>query len=142
MPAAKHDFSIEQGSSFRLIISYKDIDRNIIPLNNWCARLIMKTAYKEIAKKSLSTTLLFDTNNTNYSLYKFYIDGATGVLNLLIPSDVTNDYDFDTAKYDIEMQSPDDFYTYGGNYTLRILYGNITINKRNSGYKTELDCQL
>ena len=141
MGAAYHSFDIEQGSSFRLTLSYKNVDRNIITLNNWSARILMKTAYKDIAKKNLATVLTFDTNNTDYSLYKFDIDGPAGTLNLAIPSDITNDYDFDTAKYDVELQSPDDFYTYGGKYTIRILYGDIKLIKRNSGYTTELDCQ-
>lgn len=141
MSAANHDFSIEQGSSYRLAIVYKDADRNPIDITDWCARLTMKTAYKDIAKKNLSSTLVYTTTNTNYSLYKFYIDGTEGKITFLLPSDVTNNYDFDTAKYDLELQSPDDFYTNGGNFTIRILYGLITITKRNSGSNTALDCQ-
>lgn len=142
MSAANHNFSIEQGSSYRLTIVYKDADRNPIDITGWCARLTMKTSYKDISKKNLSSTLVYTTTNADYSLYKFYIEGSEGKIIFLLPSDVTNDYDFDTAKYDLELQSPDDFYTNGGNYTTRILYGLITIIKRNSSSTVALDCQI
>lgn len=141
MSAGIYNFSIEQGSSFRLSLTYKDAQENVIDITNWCARLIMKTQYKDIAKKSLSTTKIYSTTNIDYSLYKFYIDGPNGKIVLLLPANITNGFDFDTAKYDLEIQSPDEFYGDGGNYTIRLLYGVITINKRNSEAITELDCQ-
>ena len=142
MSAAKYDFYIEQGSSFRLALTYKDSEENIIDLTNWCARLIMTTKYKNIAQRSLSTTKIYSTTNVDYTLYKFYIDGPNGKIIFMLPSDVTNDFDFDTANYDLELQSPDEFYGDGGNYTIRLLYGVITINKRQSESDTALDCQL
>jgi hypothetical protein len=141
MSAANYNFNIEQGASFRLSLTYKDSNENIIDITNWCARLIMKTEYKEISKKSLASTKIYSTTNLDYSLYKFYIDGPNGKIVFLLPSDVTNGFDFDTAKYDLELQSPDEFYGDGGNYTIRLLYGVITINKRNSGSNVALDCQ-
>lgn len=141
MSAAKYDFSIEQGTSHKLTFVHKDGLGNITDLTGWCARLTMKTEYKDIAKKSLASTIIYTTNNTNYSLYKFYIDGPEGKVTLLLPADVTNGFDFDTAKYDLELQSPEDFYTNGGNYTSRVLYGTITLIKRYSSYQTALDCQ-
>lgn len=142
MSAAKYDFYIEQGSSFRLALTYKDSEENIIDLTNWCARLIMTTKYKNIAQRSLSTTKIYSTTNVDYTLYKFYIDGPNGKIIFMLPSDVTNDFDFDTANYDLELQSPNEFYGDGGNYTIRLLYGVITINKRQSESDTALDCQL
>ena len=62
-------------------------------------------------------------------------------MTLLLPSDTTNDFDFDSAKYDLELQSDDTFYASGGNYTIRLLYGVITIKQRHSGSETALDCQ-
>lgn len=141
MSAANYDFSIEQGTSHKLALVYKDADRNPIDITDWCARLTMRTAYKDIAKKNLASTLVYTTTNTNDSLYKFFIEGAEGKITLLLPSDVTNNYDFDTAKYDLELQSPDDFYAEGGYFTTRILYGLITIIKRNSSSIIALNCQ-
>ena len=132
MPASQYNFAIEQGSSFRMNLIYKDDNGNIIDLTNWCARLTWTT--------NKNTTQTFNTTNLDYSIYKFTIIGNEGKISLLIPADTTNNFDFNTAKYDLELQSPDDLYTGGGKFTTRILYGVITIDKRFSKSDSTLDC--
>lgn len=132
MAASKHDFIIEQGTSFRLAVTYKDNDGNIIDISNYCARLVWTT------NNGVSHT--FSTLNTDYSTYKFTVDGTNGQILLLIPANTTNSYDFNTAKYDLEIQSPNDLYSGGGKQTLRILYGIVTISKRYSSTSSVLDC--
>lgn len=134
MSAANYDFTIEQGVSFKLSLIYKDSEYNIIDLTNWCARLTMHTNYKNI-------TRIFETTNTDPTQYSFYIDGPNGKVVLLIPASTTNDFDFNEIKYDLELQSPDDFYASGGKYTVRLMNGVITVKKRSSEYPTVLDCQ-
>ena len=134
MPAANYNFIIEQGTSFKLALTYKNANHEIVDLTNWCARLIMNPKYN-------NPTKIFTTNNLDYSLYKFYIDGPNGKIVLLIPAETTNGFGFDVAKYELEVQSPDDFYANGGKYTARVLEGVITIKKRNSEYSETLDCQ-
>lgn len=133
MSAAKYDFSIEQGTSFRLAFIYKDSNGNPIDLTGWCGRLIWKTNQNE--------TQTFSTTNLDYSSYKFTIDEPNGKLILLFPAFTTNNFTFNDAKYDVELQSPDDHYPTGGKFTVRILYGTIKIIKRNSQSTVELDCQ-
>lgn len=132
MPATQYDFNIEQGSSFKMSLIYKDKDRNIVDLTNWCARLIMKT--------NTDQTIIFDTSNLDYSVYKFSIDGVNGKITLLIPAETTNNWVFRKARYDLELQSPDDLYGGGGKYTSRILFGNININKRFSLSSSGMSC--
>jgi hypothetical protein len=134
MAATQYNFSIEQGSSFRLALTYKDSDGNIIDLTNYCARLTMKIGSDEYK--------IFSSLETNFDEYKFTIDGPQGTINLLIPAEATNDYNFNSAKYDLELQSPQDLYVGGGKYTIRVLYGTITIIKRFSQSTTLLDCAL
>lgn len=131
MAAKTHNFSIEQGSSFRLSLTYKDNNGNPVDLTGYCARLSMKT--------NTGDEKVFSSGQTN-SEYKFTIDAAQGVLTLLISSSATNNYDFSSAKYDLEIQTPQDLYTGGGKYTLRILYGTINIIKRFSQTSTALEC--
>jgi hypothetical protein len=133
MAAAKYDFSIEQGSSFRLSFIYKDGDGNVIDLTGWCARLVWKD--------NQNNTITYSTTNIDYTEYKFTIDEPNGKLTLLFPADTTNNFDFTNAKYDLELQSPDDYYAGGGKYTTRLLYGTITLIKRFSKNSTVLDCQ-
>ena len=130
--ASKYDFAIEQGSSFRLSIVYKDSNANPIDLTNWCARLSWRTD-----NNSLQT---FSTDNMDYSVYKFIIEPVIGKLTLLIPAATTNGLSFGTAKYDLELQSDDDLYNGGGKSIIRILYGTITLTKRFSKSTELLEC--
>jgi len=134
MSASKYDFKIEQGTSFKLSLIYKDANKNVVDLTNWCARLIWKS--------NNGITSVFSTENTDYSIYKFELDGPNGKLTLLLPASTTNNFNFTTAKYDLELSSPDEIYAGGGKYTIRILYGVISIVKRNSQDGTNLDCSI
>jgi hypothetical protein len=131
MSAGKYDFSIEQGSSFTLSFIYKDEDKNPVDLTGWCARLIWKT--------NTGTIETFSTETVNAS-YRFDIDEPNGKLILQFPASVTNNFNFNSAKYDLELQSDEDLYNSGGKYTTRILYGTITLIKRFSQTNTVLEC--
>lgn len=132
MAAGKYDFSIEQGTSFKISLIYKDNDGNPVNLTGWCARLVWKT--------NTNITQTFSSDNIDYNVYKFTIDDLEGKLTLMIPADITNSFNFNTAKYDLEIQSPDDLYAGGGKYTTRLLYGTINILKRFSQSQQQLNC--
>lgn len=134
MAAKQYDFSIEQGASFRLSLTYKDSNGNVIDLSNYCARMVIKIGNNEYKT--------FSSLNTDYSEYKFIIDGPQGTITLLLPANTTNNYNFSSAKYDLELQSPQDLYMGGGKYTIRVLYGIISIIKRFSQSTTLLDCSI
>lgn len=130
MAASKYDFSIEQGSSFKFSLVYKDAKHKPIDLTGWCARLTW------ITNKNQNQT--FTTQNVDYSVYKFDIVGPK--ITLMLPADTTNSFHFHTAKYDLEIQSPDELYTGGGNYTIRLLFGTVNIVKRFSQSNSQLNC--
>lgn len=132
MAASRYDFAIEQGSTFRLSLVYKDSTKNVVDLTDWCARLTWKN--------NKNQTYYFDTNNTNYSLYKFTLDGPNGKIDLIIPANTTNGYNFSSAKYDLELQSPDPIVAETGDYVTRILYGDIKIVKRYTQSTSEMSC--
>jgi len=133
MSATKYDFDIEQGSSFKISLIYKDSNKVVVDLTNWCARLTWRT--------NKAATQIFTTENTDASLYQFAIDGPNGKITLLIPAHTTNNFNFSYANYDLELQSPDEIYSGGGKYTTRILFGVINIIKRFSHGGNALDCQ-
>lgn len=133
MAASKYDFNIEQGSSFKLTLVYKDANENAIDLTDWCARLTWTT--------NNNTVQTFTTENIDYSVYKFTIEPIIGKLTLLIPANTTNNFTFHSAKYDLELQSDDDLYIGGGKAIIRLLYGNIGIIKRFSQSSTLLECE-
>jgi len=132
MAASKYDFTIEQGTSFKFSVIYKDSNNSPIDLTGWCARLSCKT--------NKNGTLIFSSNNTDYNVYKFIIDEPAGKLTLMIPAETTNQFNFELAKYDLELSSPDDLYDGGGKYTVRLLFGTINIVQRNSDSSTVLAC--
>jgi len=132
MAASKYDFTIEQGSSFKISLIYKDQNGNPMNLTGWCARLIWKT--------NTNITQTFSSDNIDYNVYKFTINDAEGKLTLMIPSSTTNSFNFNTAKYDLELQSPDDLYAGGGKFTTRLLYGTVNILKRFSQSSQPIDC--
>ena len=132
MGASLYNFEIEQGSSFKMSLIYKDSAGAVKDLTDWCARLIWKT--------SANATQTFDSSNTNKTSYDFNIEGPLGKINLLFPAGTTNGFDFNTAKYDLELQSDEDHYNQGGKYVIRLLYGTVTIQKRYSKSSTALEC--
>lgn len=132
MGAAKYDFNIEQGSSFTLSLVYKDSTGTPVDLTGWCARLTWK---------SNIGIDIFSTEITNAN-YRFEIDELNGKLILQFPASVTNGFEFTNAKYDLELQAPDDFYIGGGKYTTRLIYGTVTIIKRFSQTNDVLGCAV
>lgn len=133
MPAAQYNFSIEQGSSFKLSLVYKDADENIKDLTGWCARLMWTT--------DEGVLQVFSTTNLDYSLYKFSLAGSDGKLLLQLPASLTNTFIFESAKYDLELESPNEMYVGGGKEIIRVLYGTVKIDLRHSEDNSLLDCQ-
>ena len=134
MPASEYNFNIEQGTSFKLQLIYRD-DKNVpIDITNWSAKLIWKTNH--------SITQVFTTENLDYSVYKFTLDGPKGQLTLLFPASTTNGFNFNHAYYDLELLSDTDFYDQGGKYAVRLLYGMVSLLKRKSKTEILLDSTL
>lgn len=132
MAASQYNFNIEQGTSFRMSLIYKDANGDPIDITNWCARLTWKT--------NANITQVFNSDNLDKSLYNFNIEGSIGKINFLLPASTTNSFDFSTAKYDLELQSNQDHYNNGGKYVIRILFGSINIIKRFSKFNDALEC--
>jgi hypothetical protein len=137
MAASKYDFSIEQGSSFKLSLIYKDKNGTPINLAGYSAKLIWKT--------NTGIVQVFSSDNVNFSVYKFILNNDEGKLTLMIPAHTTNAFNFNTAKYDLELQSNDPFYgdgteNEGGKYTTRLLFGVVNIVKRYSSSDSKLGC--
>lgn len=133
MSAGNYDFNIEQGTSFRMSLVYKDANGDPIDITDWCARLTWRT--------SSNVTQIFTTENTDLTAYKFEIVGSEGRINFLLPASTTNSFDFSSAKYDLELQANYNHYTEGGKYTVRIVYGTVNVIKRNSKLEVPLECQ-
>ena len=52
-----------------------------------------------------------------------------------------NMFTFNKAKYDLELESPQDMYVGGGKEIIRLIFGTVKIITRFSENDTLLDCQ-
>lgn len=122
MSAGQYDFTIEQGASFALSITYASSGNIPIDLTDFsCARMQWNT--------DQNTTYQFITTNTNSGLYLFEFASplSSGIINLKIPASITAGYNFTTANYDLELESIDEFYPGGGPQVIRLLEGTVTV---------------
>ena len=132
MPASRYDFTVEQGSSYQIVFIYKDANKNPVDLTDWCARVVWKT----------NTGLIQEFSSTNNDLaqYTFSLNQNPGEIRFVLPATTTRTFDFASANYDLDLQSPDDFSNGGDKYVTRILYGTVTIIQRASSINTEDIC--
>lgn len=129
MPAAVHNFTLEQGSAFEIVFEF--INNNNIPidLTNWCALLQWV--------ESDGDTLVFNTNYDGDN-YRMFVD-SLGKITLQIPARITKDYNFTTAVYDLDLQEPNEQYVNSGLKTYRLSTGIVTLLPRNTPVITT-DC--
>jgi hypothetical protein len=134
MAAASYSFNIEKGTSFTISFEYKDDNNNPINLTNWCARLRW---IEDQPTDPVIRTFVTDTRNSEY---EFIIEPLEGRINLKIPAAVTLTYNFGSARYDFELQEPNDLFAGGGKKVFRILEGNVNIIPRNVPDTDAFDC--
>lgn len=120
--AAEYNFSIEKGSAFEITFLYVD-GSTLQPINieNYSVYLRWRD----------NNNNLFSANNctltTDYNL-KTTSDGR---IILQLPAKTTTSFNFDTANYDLELQSPNEQYSGSGYTLIRILYGLISTTNKN-----------
>jgi hypothetical protein len=135
MPAADYNFTIEKGTAFVIAFEYRD-DLNVpVNITNWCARI------RWIEDQTTPITRTFITNTRSYE-YEFTIEPLIGKVLLKIPAAQTALYDFSTARYDFELQEPNDLYTGGGKKVFRILQGSVALVSRNVPGTDAFECNI
>jgi hypothetical protein len=135
MPAAEYSFVIEKGTSFVIAFEYKD-DSNIpINITNWCARIRWIEDQETPVIRTFATT----TRNSNY---EFTIDPLLGKVVLKLSAAFTASLNFSNARYDFELQEPNDLYSGGGKKIFRILQGNIALLTRNVPGDDAFSCSV
>lgn len=122
MPAATHNFPLEQGSDFQITFRYLDENNARVNMTNWY--VLFKFVTNNGAVYSFDNV----TRTSDYSLIAY----ANGDIVLNIPAHITNSYDFTTANYDLDLQEPNEQYPGSGLKRYRFAQGIITIVKRNT----------
>lgn len=110
MPAARHDFVVEQGTTWRRTVEYKNADGTPFVLTNWTARMQVR------ARHTSAGTPLLDLTIANGGVVI-----AGNVLTLTITAAQSALLPVGRAVYDLEIVSP------AGEVT-RLIEGSIIVD--------------
>lgn len=96
MPAAIHNFIIEQGSTFTILFEYTDSIGNLQDISNYCIRLRLKSSDGSDIRLYSSNESGSDSSLTNIS---------TGIVRWFLSSNITSTFKFAAASYDLDITS-------------------------------------
>lgn len=120
--AAIHNFNIEQGSDFRIVFIYQDVNGNPIDISGGNVGFRYRGNTETSVTKYLRSTSTYVKN------------GNTGEIIIEFPAEVTRLFTFSTAIYDLDFQPSN---SNGQQQNTRIAAGTISIIKKN--FNTFLD---
>jgi len=112
MAAGEQNFIIEQGSDFRKTFTWTAADGNPVDLSGYTISL-------QAAKRQTSSEKAIDISTQDYITID---DADNGIFSIAIPGNITAEYDFFNAVYQIKAES-------AGGYIQRLLEGEITLAK-------------
>jgi hypothetical protein len=124
MAAGKYNFTIEQGTTVKFELQYKDSSGSAIDLTNYSGRMQIRPDYADSTKKSylyLSSSLAADGTGLNFSGSSGLNSPASGTIGINISAVSSSALNFETAYYDIEIES--------GSIVTRLLQGTIKLSR-------------
>lgn len=113
MKPAKYNIQLQQGADWDKLLTVKDTQETpaIIDLTGYTAKL-------QIRKEKGSRVVLYEATEVS----GLTITGASGTIRILIPSATTANFNFQSAVYDMIIDS--------GSKVTRIMEGNVFLNRR------------
>jgi hypothetical protein len=124
MAAGKYNFTIEQGTTVKLELAYKDASGSAINLSGYSGRMQIRPDYADNTTTSyiyLSSSLAADGTGLNFSGSTGLNPPASGTIGLFISAVSSSNLNFDSALYDIEIES--------GSIVTRLLQGTIKLSR-------------
>jgi hypothetical protein len=124
MAAGKYNFTIEQGTTVRLELAYKDANGNAIDLTGYNGRMQIRPDYADNTKTSyiyLSSSLSADGTGLNFSGSNGLTPPTSGTIGLFISAPSSSALNFESAYYDIELES--------SGIVTRLLQGTIKLSR-------------
>lgn len=112
MTAATTDFLIEQGTTFRRELFYKDAAGVAVNLTGYTARM-------QVRRSKSSSTVLLDMTTANSRLA---ITPALGKIVIDLPATLTATFTWPRGVYDLEIES-------SGGVVTRLLEGEVSISR-------------
>lgn len=128
MAAVTNNFVLEQGSDFSISFQYNDENGNGVNLSDSC--VLMRWRQNDNNEKAFSSQSNSSLSNGGYVLSA----SNSGRIDLLISSEKTKEYSFDSAVYDLDIIQTIN----GVKKNIRLSTGQIAIIKRN--FAVETDC--
>jgi hypothetical protein len=121
MAAARYSFTIEQGATTNIQITWQD-ESGSVNLSGYGARMQMRpSATSETIYLSLSSSLQTDGTGLNMSGSDGLTAVQSGSIGIYISAATSSLLNFDTAYYDLEMVN--------GNEVTRLLEGQVKLSK-------------
>ena len=124
MAAGKYNFTIEQGTTVKLDLAYKDASGSAISLVGYSGRMQIRPDYADNTKTSyiyLSSSLAADVTGLNFSGSNGNTSPVSGTIGINISAVSSSALNFETAYYDIEIES--------GSIVTRLLQGTIKLSR-------------
>ena len=124
MAAGKYNFTIEQGTTIKLELAYKDVSGSAINLTGYSGRMQIRPDYADNTKTSyiyLSSSLNVDGTGVNFSGSNGLNPPVSGTIGIIISAPSSSALNFDTAVYDLEIES--------GSIVTRLLQGTIKLSR-------------
>jgi len=124
MAAGKYNFTIEQGTTVKLELAYKDASGSAIDLRGYGGRMQIRPDYADNTKTSyiyLSSSLADDGTGLNFSGSNGNTSPVSGTIGINISAVSSSALNFETAYYDIEIQT--------GSIVTRLLQGTIKLSR-------------
>jgi len=112
MGAGTYNFTIEQGATFKRIMTWKDSNGNPISLVGYKGRMQIRQA-----KDSSNVIMTLDTEDNG----GMALGGVEGTITIEISASRTAGLDFRTAVYDLELEKDGE--------VVRLLEGTVTLSK-------------
>jgi hypothetical protein len=124
MAAGKYNFTIEQGATIKFELQYKDSIGNPIDLTGYSGRMQIRPDYADNTKKLyiyLSSSISPDGTGLNFGGLSGTMPPESGSIGLFISAVSSSTLNFETAYYDIEIES--------GSIVTRLLQGTIKLSR-------------
>ena len=116
MSAAKYTIIVKQGSTFQLGIVYRDSNGDPIDLTGYDARMQVRKGYADF-----DDNIYADLTTTEASGSSLTITPPSGSIDILIGSEITEQFNFDDGLYDLEVVT--------GSFVDRILEGKVKVHR-------------
>jgi hypothetical protein len=120
MPAGKYSLVIEQGTTVNIDLVYKDSTGSFVDLTSYSAKMQIRPDYADnTTTKYITLSSSLQPDGTGLTL-----GGISGSINIFISAPSSSALDFDTALYDLEIESPSP-----SNIVTRLIEGNVRLSK-------------